>query len=60
MAVKWYWIGDELVEWLSRGSLSGTVFAANWLSGYTLGEDWLDYCFVLSEWHLNGSPVVMG
>ena len=42
MAVKWYWIGDELVEWLSRGSLSGTVFAANWLSGYTLGEDWLD------------------
>ena len=45
VAVKWYWIGDELVEWLSHGILSGKVFAGNWLSGYALGEDWLDKCF---------------
>ena len=43
VAVKWYWIGDELVEWLSLGSLSGIRLAQLW---HSIGSGLAEWIYI--------------
>ena len=71
VAVKWYWIGDELVEWLSLGSLSGIRLAQLWHSigsglaewiyiGWGLALEvffyWVSGIWLAVQWRCIGKP----